>query len=109
MRNLIVDGPYFDDLEVGQTVLDAPGQTLTDGLAALHTAIVGDRLRLALDAELSRRVTGGRMAPPALVWNVAIGQSTVFTRRAIANLFYRGFFPLRDAANARSRVDVPPS
>ncbi len=31
------------------------------------------------------------MAPPALVWNVAIGQSTVFTRRAIANLFYRGF------------------
>jgi acyl dehydratase len=87
----IVAGPYFEDLHVGQMVDSAPAQTLTDGLAALHTAIVGDRLRLPLDAELSRRVTGVRVAHPALVWDVAIGQSTPFTVRVIANLFYRGF------------------
>ena len=72
-------------------VESAPAQTLTDGLAALHTAIVGDRLRLPLDAELSRRVTGAPIAHPGLVWDVAIGQSTLLTGRVIANLFYRGF------------------
>ena len=70
----------------------APALTLTDGHAAIHQSVVGDRLRLALDADLSRAVTGAssRLAHPALVWDVAIGQSTVLTRRVIANLFYRG-------------------
>lgn len=85
-------GPYFDDLAVGDRFGAAPAFTLTDGDAALHRAIVGDRLRLALDAELAARVTGapGALAHPALIWNVAIGQSTLVTRRVIANLFYRG-------------------
>jgi acyl dehydratase len=91
MKNQIVGGPFFEDLQVGQVVESAPAQTLTDGLAALHTAIVGDRLRLPLDAELSRRVTGGAIANPGLVWDVAIGQSTLLTGRVIANLFYRSF------------------
>jgi acyl dehydratase len=91
MENQIVGGPFFEDLEVGQIVDSAPVQTLTDGLAALHTAIVGDRLRLPLDTELSRRVTGAPIAHPGLVWDVAIGQSTLLTGRVIANLFYRGF------------------
>jgi acyl dehydratase len=30
------------------------------------------------------------LAHPALVWDVAIGQSTVVTHHALANLFYRG-------------------
>jgi acyl dehydratase len=81
---------YFEDLEVGLRVDAAPALTLTDGHAALHQAIVGDRLRLALDATLSERVAGGRLAHPALVCDVAIGQSTLITRRVIANLFYRG-------------------
>jgi acyl dehydratase len=85
-------GPYFEDLRVGEVIVDAPALTLTDGHAALHQAIVGDRLRLALDATLSAQVTGARapLAHPSLVCDVAIGQSTLVTRRVIANLFYRG-------------------
>jgi acyl dehydratase len=85
-------GPFFEDLEVGMVDAAAPAVTLTDGLAAVHQAIVGDRLRLALDVPLARRVLGGRapLAHPALVWDIAIGQSTLITQRVIANLFYRG-------------------
>lgn len=85
-------GPFFDELAVGQTVDSAPRITLSAGHAAMHQAIVGDRLALALDAELSAAVTGDArpLAHPALVWDVAIGQSTAITQRVIANLFYRG-------------------
>jgi acyl dehydratase len=85
------EGPYFDDLAVGQEFSAAPGLTLTAGLAAAHQAITGDRLALALDHELCHQVTGGGpLAPPSLVWDVAIGQSTVVTQHVKANLFYRG-------------------
>ncbi len=90
-KALPVGGPYFEDLQVGPFPAVAPAVTLTDGLAAMHQAIVGERTRLALDAELSRRVAGGVLASPTLVWDVAIGQSTLITQRVIANLFYRGF------------------
>jgi acyl dehydratase len=85
-------GPFFEDLEVGLRVDDAPALTLTDGLAAGHRAILGGRMRLALDAELCHAVTGERrlLADPQLVCDVAIGQSTLLTQRVIANLFYRG-------------------
>lgn len=69
---------------------DAPAVTLTDGLAAAHRAIVGGRLPLTLDHDLSRRVTGAVLAAPHLVWDVAIGQSTLATHTVVANLFYRG-------------------
>ncbi len=67
--------------------------TLTAGAAATHQSIIGDRLRLALDAELAAAVTGstGALAHPALVCDVAIGQSTLVTQRVKANLFYRGW------------------
>src|SRR5947199_3813212 len=85
-------GPYFDDLAAGQVFDWAPAMTLSSGLAAAHQAIVGDRLRLALDTELCAAVTGspGPLAHPALVCDVAIGQSTLATQRVKANLFYRG-------------------
>ncbi|ULN35758.1 MaoC family dehydratase [Mycolicibacterium smegmatis] len=85
-------GPYFDDLKVGQVFDTAPSMTLTEGAAAAHQAVIGDRLRLSLDAELSSAVTGepGPLAHPALVCDVAIGQSTLVTQRVKANLFYRG-------------------
>ena len=84
--------PYFEDLAVGQVSDQAPAITLTEGHAALHQAILGDRLRLALDAELAARVIapGTRLAHPGLVCDIAIGQSTLLTRRVIGNLFYRG-------------------
>jgi acyl dehydratase len=87
-----VSGPYFDELEVGQVFDSAPSMTLTAGAAAVHQSIVGDRLRLALDQQLAYAVTGATaaLAHPALVCDVAIGQSTLVTQRVKANLFYRG-------------------
>ncbi|WP_235435985.1 acyl dehydratase [Mycobacterium sp. EPa45] len=66
--------------------------TLTSGAAAAHQAILGDRLRLSLDADLAYAVVGTNapLAHPALVCDVAIGQSTLVTQRVKANLFYRG-------------------
>jgi acyl dehydratase len=88
---IAVRGPYADELEVGQIFDDAPALTLTDGLASTHRGIVGNRLRLSLDAGLAGRVTGGSgLISPALVWDVSIGQSTSVTQHVKANLFYRG-------------------
>jgi acyl dehydratase len=95
------EGPYFDELTAGQAFGAVAGVTLTDGLAAAHQAIVGDRLALSLDAALADAVLGApgpgspgtaRPANPALVWDVAIGQSTVATQHVKANLFYRGLW-----------------
>lgn len=92
MSAVEVAGPFFEDLRVGMAVESAPALTIADGHAAQHQAILGGRLRLALDAELSRVVTGASapIVHPALVCDVAIGQSTLLTQRVIANLFYRG-------------------
>ena len=104
-------GPYFDELSIGQVFDWAPAMTLSPGLAAAHQAIVGDRLRLALDADLCAAVTGlpAPLAHPALVCDVAIGQSTLATQRVKANLFYRGLtfhrFPvLGDSLYTRTEV-----
>jgi acyl dehydratase len=84
-------GPFFDELEVGQRFDHAPALTLTPGHASQHQAIVGDRLMLPLAHPMSAAVTRqGVLAHPALVWNVAIGQSTLATHHVKANLFYRG-------------------
>ena len=84
-----VGGPYWEELSVGDCYVEFPAMTLTEGHAALHQAVVGDRLRLALDAALSERVAGRRLAHPMLVCDVSIGQSTLPTQRVIGNLFYR--------------------
>jgi len=86
-----VGGPYFEDFQIGQ-LYGGPAVTLTDGHAALHQAIVGDRMRLSLDATLSLAVTGRSqpLAHPNLVCDVSIGQSTEPTFRVRGNLFYRG-------------------
>ncbi|UXA20476.1 MaoC family dehydratase [Mycobacterium sp. SMC-4] len=104
-------GPHFEDLHVGQVFDSAPSMTLTPGVAAAHQAILGDRLRLPLDAELTAAVTGATapLAHPGLVCDVAIGQSTLVTQRVKANLFYRGLrfhrFPvLGDTLFTRTEV-----
>jgi acyl dehydratase len=91
-RATMTVGPYFDELHTGQVFAGAPAMTLTSGLATVHQGILGDRLRLPLDAELSAAVTGSTapLAHPGLVCDVAIGQSTVVTQHVKANLFYRG-------------------
>lgn len=107
--NTRVGGPYFDDLTMGQVFDSAPAVTLDRGTAAAHRAIVGDRLRLSLDAELARSVTGATLVSPALVWNLAVGQSTLVTQRVKANLFYRGLrlrrFPaFGDSLHTRTEI-----
>ena len=72
--------PYFDELANGQVFDSAPSVTLTSGAAAMHQAILGDRLAISTDHELGRRVSGrGPLAHPAHVWDVSIGQSTLAT------------------------------
>jgi acyl dehydratase len=107
----VTEPPYFEDLQVGTVFEDAPPLTLTEGHAALHQAIAGDRLRLALDRTLGEAVLGAgpALAHPALVWDVAIGQSTVATGRVIANLFYRGLLlrrPVRLGDTLRTTTEV---
>jgi len=84
-----IGGPHWEDLCVGDRYVEFPAMTLTDGHAALHQSIIGDRLRLPLDATLSQKVAGRRLAHPMLVCDVSIGQSTLPTQRVIGNLFYR--------------------
>jgi acyl dehydratase len=106
-----VGGPHFEDFERGQVFDDAPALTLTSGHAAVHQAVVGDRLRLALEAPLSEAVTGRDrpLVHPNLVCDVAIGQSTGPTERVLGNLFYRGLVLLRPVFigdTLRTRTEV---
>jgi acyl dehydratase len=90
-RDVLAEGPWFEDFSPGQRFTRAPAVTLTSGMAAVHQSIVGDRLRLSLDEDLARAVTGrAPLAHPLLVCDVAIGQSTLATHHVKANLFYRG-------------------
>lgn len=103
--------PWFEDLQVGTAFTAAPVLTLTEGHAAVHQAIAGDRLRLALDRTLGEAVLGAGppVADPALVWDTAIGQSTVATGRVVANLFYRGLLlrrPVRLGDTLRTTTRV---
>ena len=108
---LAIGGPWFEELERGQVFDDAPGLTLTAGHAALHQALAGDRLRLALDAALCREVTGrdGPLVHPNLVCDVAIGQSTGASQRVRGNLFYRGLVlarPVFVGETLRTRTEI---
>jgi citrate lyase beta subunit/acyl dehydratase len=108
-RTTSVTAPYADELEIGQ-VFDAPGLTLDAGLATLHRAACGDRLPLALDAELAERVTGTPrlLAHPGMVADVVIGQSTEPSGRVLGNLFYRGMAlaPVPLGTTLRTRTEI---
>ena len=87
----LIDGPYFEDFNVGDE-FSAPAITITTGMAASYQAISADRLRLPLDAELSKQVTGNDapLAHPSLVLNIVNGQTTYASQHVKGNLFYRG-------------------
>lgn len=91
-ETIAVGGPWFEDFVKGEALPPPPSVTLTEGHAALHQAVFGDRLRLPLDRTLSADVTGEARAlvHPMLATNLAIGMSTFVTQRVKANLFYRG-------------------
>lgn len=91
MNAIRIDGPYFEDFSVGDE-FSAPSITLTEGYAALYQAMMADRMRLPLDHELSRAVTGRdtAFAHPHLVINVVNGQTTYASQHVKGNLFYRG-------------------
>lgn len=87
-----LDGPFYDRLNPGDELPRQPAVTVDTGMAALYQSMVGERLALVLDAPLCRAVTGSdrRLVSPGLLMQLSIGQSTTVSRRAIANLFYRG-------------------
>jgi len=101
--------PWFEDFGIGDDFSHVPSITITDGYAAIHQAIFGDRLRLPLDHHLSKLVTGDVLVNPSLVCNVAIGQSTFPSQRVMGNLFYRGLILQRpvyigDTISTQTRV-----
>ncbi len=84
--------PWFEDFSVGDEFNEVPAVTITSGMTAMHQAVFADRSRLTLDQPLCKSVTGSDalLVNPALVCNVAIGQSTIPSQRVMGNLFYRG-------------------
>lgn len=86
-----LDGPYYEELRVGQEMPRQPSVVIDDGMAALYQSMVGERLPMVMDPSVCEAVTGrpGRLASSALLMHLSIGHSTTLTRRAIANLFYR--------------------
>ena len=82
---------------VGEELDLAPAITIGPGEAAVYQGICGDPLAISLSRPLAEAITGqpGAIVNPALLLQVAIGQSTVATRKVVANLFYRGVRQLR--------------
>ncbi|PCH83885.1 MAG: acyl dehydratase [Piscirickettsiaceae bacterium] len=92
MKEIVIEGPYFEDFIVGQFLEQAPAVTLTEGHATVHQMLFGDRLRLPLDHHLCEQVTSVKrpLINPSMVIGVAIGQTTYATQNVMGNLFYRG-------------------
>jgi 2-methylfumaryl-CoA hydratase len=90
-------GPLYEDFSVGATLPALPSITLTEADNAIYRAVTGDQHLLAADRTLARRVTGtdAGVANPGLVLQYSIGQTTMATRQAIANLYYRSVRVLR--------------
>ena len=93
----ISDGPYYEDMEKGQTFPAPPAVVLDSGLASVYQSIAGEALPLVLDPKLCGEVTGieQRIVSPGLLLHLSIGASTVATKKVIANLFYRNVRILR--------------
>jgi len=106
-----LEGPFYDQLEVGMRLPVQPALTVDAAAAALYQSWFGERLALSLDAGLCEAVTGSaeRLASPGLVAMISTGQSTTVSRHVIANLFYRDFRfvrPVRLGESLQTTVTV---
>lgn len=90
-RQAELDGPYYDDFEVGMTIPPLPPTTITDADNVWYRALTGDQHLPSADRRLFEALGGGTTAVvnPGLMMQFAIGQTTNATRRAVANLYYR--------------------
>ena len=90
-------GPMYEDFSVGATLPPLPSITLTEADNAIYRAITGDQHLMVADATKYRTASGsnGMLANPGLVLQYSIGQTTMATRQAIANLYYRSVRVLR--------------
>jgi len=90
-------GPLYEDFVVGATLPPLPPVTLTDADNTAYRAVTGDQHLLVSDVPAYRAASGsdGRLANPGAVMHYAMGQTTMATRQAIANLYYRSVRFLR--------------
>lgn len=90
-------GPFYEDFRVGATLPPLPSVTLTEADNAIYRSVTGDQHALAADAGRYRSVSRrtGSLANPGIVIHYSIGQTTMATRQAIANLYYRSVRVLR--------------
>lgn len=90
-------GPLYEDFVVGATLPPLPPITLSDADNAVYRAVTGDQHLLVADASAYAAASGapGRLANPGMVMQYSIGQTTMATRQAIANLYYRSVRILR--------------
>jgi acyl dehydratase len=84
-------GPLYEDYRMGATLPPLPSITLTEADNAIYRAVTGDQNLLVADATKYRAASRsiGVLANPGLVLQYSIGQTTMATRQAIANLYYR--------------------
>jgi 2-methylfumaryl-CoA hydratase len=84
-------GPVYEDFVVGATLPPLPPITLSEADNAVYRAVTGDQHLLVSDATAYAAASGGsgRLANPGVVMQYSIGQTTMATRQAIANLYYR--------------------
>ncbi len=90
-------GPLYEDFSVGATLPPLPAVTLAGADNVVYRAITGDQHAMAADSAAYRAASGssGAIVNPALVLQYSIGQTTMATRQAIANLYYRSVRVLR--------------
>lgn len=106
-----ITGNYFEDFSLGQTLRHATPRTVTEGDAALYTALYGSRFPLTASSEAARAL-GYEQAPVEdwLAFHLVFGKTVPdISLNAIANLGYaRGIFtrPLYpgDTVSATSEV-----
>ena len=90
-------GPLYEDFSVGATLPPLPAITFAEADNTVYRAVTGDQHALAADVAAYRAVSGssGALVNPAIVLQYSIGQTTMATRQAIANLYYRSVRVLR--------------